>query len=44
MLYVSDNMNYISKKLMNIDIRFCNSSSGKMIKVAFQVSQGSVAT
>ena len=29
---------------MNFDVSFCNSGSGKMIKVAFQVSQGSVAT
>ena len=29
---------------MNFDVHFCNSCSGKMMKVAFQVSQGSVAT
>jgi len=29
---------------MNFDVSFCNSCGGKMIKVAFYVSQGSVAT
>jgi len=29
---------------MNFDVSFCNSCRGKMIKVAFYVSQGSVAT
>ena len=29
---------------MNFDVSFCNSCSGQMMKVAFQVSQGSVAT
>jgi len=29
---------------MNVDVSFCNSYSGNMIKVAFLVSQGSVAT
>jgi len=29
---------------MNFDVSFCNSCGGKMIKVAFWVSQGSVAT
>ena len=29
---------------MNVDVSFCNRSSGKMIKVAYSVSQGSVAT
>jgi len=29
---------------MNFNISFRNSCSGKMIKVAFQVSQGNVAT
>jgi len=29
---------------MNFSVSFCNSCSGKMIKVAFYVSQGSVAT
>jgi len=29
---------------MNFNVGFCNSCTGKIIKVAFQVSQGSVAT
>jgi len=29
---------------MNFDVSFCNSCSGKMIKVAFLVSQSSVVT
>jgi len=29
---------------MTFDVSFCNSCSGKMIKVAFLVSKGSVAT
>jgi len=29
---------------MTFDVSFCNGCYGKMIKVAFKVSQGSVAT
>jgi len=29
---------------MNFDVSFCNNCSGKMIQVAFLISQGSVAT
>jgi len=38
-------MDYIKvKNSINFDASFCNCRGGKMIKVEFKVSQGSVAT
>ena len=44
-IHISNNTNYIKlKNGMNFDVSFYNSCGGKMIKVAYQVLQGCVAT